>query len=158
MMNWKDKLRKFGYDYTMYGLMYNQLILNITLILLAMQNMDNNTDNKHIKLNPVDYEPERLNRFLVRFPFEVGLQEWWMSKFKKPSYNFKTKTWGRMEFSMRAAFSSDYENWHPYMKYSEAIKNFERYNELNYEYVDFEELDPTGKVISKVRYSNCLIF
>ena len=36
MLNWKDKLRKFGYDYTMYGLMYNQLILNITLILLAM--------------------------------------------------------------------------------------------------------------------------
>lgn len=35
-MNWKDRLRKFGYDYTMNALMYNQMILNITLILLAM--------------------------------------------------------------------------------------------------------------------------
>ena len=35
-MNWKDKLRKFGYGYTMNGLMYNQFILNITLLLSAI--------------------------------------------------------------------------------------------------------------------------
>lgn len=35
-MDLKDKLRKFGYHYTMNGLMYNQFILNITLLLLTI--------------------------------------------------------------------------------------------------------------------------
>ena len=34
-MNWKDRLKKLGYDYTMNGLLYNQFILNITLLWLA---------------------------------------------------------------------------------------------------------------------------
>lgn len=34
-MNWKDKLKKLGYDYTMNGLPYNQFILNIVLLCLA---------------------------------------------------------------------------------------------------------------------------
>lgn len=35
-MNWKDKIKKLGYDYTMNSLMYNQFILNAVLLLLAV--------------------------------------------------------------------------------------------------------------------------
>lgn len=116
--------------------------------------MDTVEDKKHITPNIIDFEPERLNRFLVRFPSELDIQEWWMVSFKKPLYYFKTKTYSNIEFNMKAAYSSNSEDWHPYMKDSEVIKNFEKYNDMNCEYVDFDELDATGKCISKIRYSN----
>ena len=122
--------------------------------------MDNKKENNNLidkdKLfkSTFNYEPEKLNRFLVRFSSDLELQEWWVKSFKKPTYYFSTKSWGTILFNMRTAISSDVKNWHPYMKDSEIIKNFERYNDLNNEYVDFEELDATGRCISKIRYTN----
>lgn len=34
---------------------------------------------------PVEYEPLRKNRFLVRFPSDLGIQEWWVSSASRPS-------------------------------------------------------------------------
>ena len=28
---------------------------------------------------PLPYEPKRKNRFLLRFPSELGIQEWWLA-------------------------------------------------------------------------------
>lgn len=34
---------------------------------------------------PVEYEPLRKNRFLLRFPSDLGIQEWWVSSTSRPS-------------------------------------------------------------------------
>ena len=34
---------------------------------------------------PLDYEPLRKNRFLLRFPSDLGIQEWWVQTTGRPS-------------------------------------------------------------------------
>lgn len=36
---------------------------------------------------PIEYEPLRKNRFLLRFPADLGIQEWWVSSTSRPSIN-----------------------------------------------------------------------
>lgn len=33
---------------------------------------------------PLDYEPKRKNRWLLRFPADLGIQEWWMKSTQRP--------------------------------------------------------------------------
>ena len=35
---------------------------------------------------PVPYEPLRKNRWILRFPDELGIQEWWISTASRPKY------------------------------------------------------------------------
>lgn len=34
---------------------------------------------------PVEYEPLRKNRFIMRFPSDLGIQEWWVNNTSRPS-------------------------------------------------------------------------
>lgn len=34
---------------------------------------------------PIEYEPLRVNRFLCRFPSDLGIQEWWVASASRPS-------------------------------------------------------------------------
>lgn len=34
---------------------------------------------------PVEYEPLRRNRFLLRFPSDLGIQEWWVASCSRPT-------------------------------------------------------------------------
>lgn len=34
---------------------------------------------------PLQYEPLRKNRWLLRFPSDLGIQEWWCASAKRPS-------------------------------------------------------------------------
>lgn len=34
---------------------------------------------------PIEYEPLRKNRFIMRFPSDLGVQEWWVSNTSRPS-------------------------------------------------------------------------
>lgn len=34
---------------------------------------------------PLPYEPKRKNRFLLRFPSELGIQEWWLASASRPT-------------------------------------------------------------------------
>lgn len=36
--------------------------------------------------SPETYEPLRKNRFLLRFPSDLGIQEWWVSSASRPSF------------------------------------------------------------------------
>ena len=50
---------------------------------------------------PIEYEPLRKNRFLLRFPSDLGIQEWWVSNAARPTITMKeteipflnTSTW-----------------------------------------------------------------
>lgn len=35
---------------------------------------------------PIEYEPLRKNRFLMRFPSDLGIQEWWVASASRPSW------------------------------------------------------------------------
>lgn len=35
--------------------------------------------------SPTEYEPLRKNRFLLRFPSDLGIQEWWVASAARPS-------------------------------------------------------------------------
>ena len=39
---------------------------------------------------PLEYEPLRKNRFLLRFPSDLGIQEWWVSNASKPTITNNT--------------------------------------------------------------------
>lgn len=39
---------------------------------------------------PLQYEPLRQNRWLMRFPSDLGIQEWWMSKAAVPSIDINS--------------------------------------------------------------------
>ncbi len=34
---------------------------------------------------PVPYEPKKKNRWLLRFPADLGIQEWWLASASRPS-------------------------------------------------------------------------
>ena len=34
---------------------------------------------------PIEYEPLRKNRFLLRFPSDLGIQEWWVANAQRPT-------------------------------------------------------------------------
>jgi hypothetical protein len=36
---------------------------------------------------PIEYELLRKNRFILRFPSDLGIQEWWVSSVGRPSYS-----------------------------------------------------------------------
>ena len=38
---------------------------------------------------PIEYEPLRKNRFLMRFPSDLGIQEWWVSNAARPTITMK---------------------------------------------------------------------
>lgn len=40
---------------------------------------------------PLQYEPLQQNRFLARFPSDLGIQEWWVAKFDSPSISIDSK-------------------------------------------------------------------
>lgn len=50
---------------------------------------------------PVPFEPKRKNRWLLRFPSDLGIQEWWLASASRPSINqseveipfLNTSTW-----------------------------------------------------------------
>ena len=40
---------------------------------------------------PLQYEPLRKNRWLLRFPADLGIQEWWCKSAKRPSIKQPSK-------------------------------------------------------------------
>ena len=38
---------------------------------------------------PIQYEPLKQNRFLLRFPSDLGIQEWWVSTANRPQINIE---------------------------------------------------------------------
>ena len=40
---------------------------------------------------PIPYEPKRNNRFIMRFPSTLGINEWFVETAKRPSIKIKKK-------------------------------------------------------------------
>jgi hypothetical protein len=115
---------------------------------------------------PVPYEPKRKNRWLLRFPAELGIQEWWLSSAARPSIEqdeteipfLNTSTWviGRFRWSsidvsfrdpIGPSASQTIMEW--VRLHSESITGRQGYAAGYKKDIELEMLDPTGVVVEK---------
>jgi len=115
---------------------------------------------------PLVYEPLRKNRFLFRFPSDLGVQEWWVATGSRPVINqteteipfLNTSTWvvGRyiwdatqlvMRDPIGPSASQAMMEW--VRLHSESVTGRQGYAAGYKRNVELEMLDPTGVVVSK---------
>lgn len=115
---------------------------------------------------PNPYEPKRANRWLLRFPSDLGIQEWWLQSASRPSISqeeteipfLNTSTWvvGRFVWeSISVTFrdpigpSATQAIMEWIRLQSESITGRQGYAAGYKKDVELEMLDPTGVVIEK---------
>lgn len=115
---------------------------------------------------PLQYEPLRKNRWLFRFPSDLGIQEWWLSEASRPSIkqgeteiqflNTSTwvvgrYTWDNIQITMRdpigPSASQAVMEW--VRLHSESATGRQGYAVGYKRNVEIEMLDPNGVTVSK---------
>ena len=115
---------------------------------------------------PVPYEPKRVNRFILRFPSSLGINEWYVSSAARPSakinsvaipfINTSTYVAGRFEWNeLRVTFkdpigpsaSQALMEW--FRLHAESVTGRMGYAAGYKKDLDLELLDPTGVAVEK---------
>lgn len=115
---------------------------------------------------PNPYEPKRANRWLLRFPSDLGIQEWWLASASRPSITqndveipfLNTSTWVIGRFVWEAisvtfrdpigpSASQALMEW--VRLQSESITGRQGYAAGYKKDIELEMLDPSGVVIEK---------
>jgi len=123
---------------------------------------------------PLNYEPLRKNRWLLRFPADLGIQEWWLSSASRPSIKQSEKeipflntstwvvgryTWDSIQVKLRdpigPSASQAVMEW--VRLHSESATGRQGYAAGYKRDVELEMLDPTGVVVSKWILKNVMI-
>lgn len=123
---------------------------------------------------PLNYEPLRKNRWLLRFPADLGIQEWWLSSASRPSIKQTEKeiqflntstwvvgryTWDTIQVKLRdpigPSASQAIMEW--VRLHSESVTGRQGYAAGYKRDVELEMLDPTGVVVSKWILKNVMI-
>lgn len=123
---------------------------------------------------PIDYEPLRKNRFLFRFPSDLGIQEWWVASGSRPTITqnateipfINTSNWvvGRYiweEISLTLrdpigpSASQAVMEW--VRLHSESVTGRQGYAAAYKRDIVLEMLDPTGTVVSQWIIKNAMI-
>lgn len=121
---------------------------------------------------PLEYEPLRKNRFLLRFPSDLGIQTWWVSNASRPTITngeteipfLNTSTWviGRylwetINITLRdpigPSASQAVMEW--IRLASESVTGRQGYAVAYKRDLILEMLDPTGTVVSQWVLKNC---
>ena len=115
---------------------------------------------------PLQYEPLRVNRFLVRFPSDLGIQEWWVKSANRPSMSINKVeiqflntstyvagryTWGEMTITLYdpqgPSASQAVMEWIRLV--AESVTGRMGYAAGYKRDLEIEMLDPKGVVVSK---------
>lgn len=123
---------------------------------------------------PLNYEPLRKNRWLLRFPADLGIQEWWLSSASRPSIKQTEKeipflntstwvvgryTWDAIQVKLRdpigPSASQAVMEW--VRLHSESVTGRQGYAAGYKRDVELEMLDPTGVVVSKWILKNVMV-
>ena len=127
-----------------------------------------------LQVMPLPYEPKRKNRWLVRFPSSLGIQEWWLASAARPSLEqgetelpfLNTSTWllGRYKWStidvvfrdpIGPSASQAVMEW--VRLGAESISGRAGYASSYKKDIDTEMLDPTGVVIEKWQLQGAML-
>lgn len=120
---------------------------------------------------PMPYEPKKKNRWILRFPAELGIQEWWLGSAARPSI---TQAEVPIPFLNTETYVLGKYNWNPISVtfrdpigpsaaqaimewvrlHSESVTGRQGYAAGYKKDVELEMLDPTGVVIEKWRLVN----
>lgn len=123
---------------------------------------------------PVEYELLRKNRFLLRFPSDLGIQEWWVSSVARPSISMNATEipflntssyvagrykWEEMTITLREPIgpsaSQAVMEW--VRLHSESVTGRQGYAIAYKRDLVLEMLDPTGTVVSQWILKSCQI-
>lgn len=123
---------------------------------------------------PIQYEPLKQNRFILRFPSDLGIQEWWVSTANRPQITItkteipflNTKTyvagnysWGALNITLRdpigPSASQAIMEW--VRLHAESVTGRMGYAAGYMRDVEIEMLDPTGVTVSKWICKNCML-
>jgi hypothetical protein len=121
---------------------------------------------------PLNYEPKRKNRFVLRFPSDLGIQEWTVESAKRPSINqnvvdipfLNTQTsvlgrytWDDMNVTFRDMIGpSTMQAVMEWVRlHSESVTGRQGYAAGYKRDIELEMLDPTGVIIEKWICKNC---
>lgn len=114
----------------------------------------------------VPYEPKKNNRWLFRFPAELGIQQWWLSSASRPTIEMAEVeipflntstwvlgrfTWSTIELTMRDAIGpSTAQAIMEWVRlHSESVTGRQGYAAGYKKDVEIEMLDPSGITIEK---------
>ena len=122
---------------------------------------------------PLQYEPLKKNRWLLRFPADLGIQEWWCVSASRPQIrqeeteipflNTSTYVIGRYTFeaiqvvlrdSIGPSTAQAVAEW--IRLHSEVATGRQGYAAGYKRDVELELLDPTGTVVQKWILKNCM--
>lgn len=122
---------------------------------------------------PLEYEPLRKNRFLLRFPSDLGIQSWWVASASRPTITnnateipfLNTSTWvvGRyvweqINVTLRdpigPSASQAVMEW--IRLASESVTGRQGYAASYVRDMIIEMLDPTGVAVSQWILKNCI--
>ena len=123
---------------------------------------------------PISYEPERKNRFILRFPSDLGIQEWTVESTSRPGITqnpteiqfLNTSTWvlGRytwkdMNVTLRDMIGpSTMQAVMEWVRlHSESVTARQGYAAGYKRDLELEMLDPTGVVVEKWICKNCWV-
>ena len=122
---------------------------------------------------PLNYEPLRKNRWLLRFPADLGIQEWWCQSAKRPSIKQEGKaipflntetyvvgryTWDEIQVTLRdpigPSASQAVMEW--VRLASESVTGRQGYAVAYKRDLVLELLDPTGVAVSQWVIKNAM--
>nr|DAN25866.1 MAG TPA: Baseplate wedge protein [Bacteriophage sp.]DAO69961.1 MAG TPA: Baseplate wedge protein [Bacteriophage sp.] len=123
---------------------------------------------------PLNYEPHRKNRWVFRFPSDLGIQEWYLSSASRPSIKQNPKeipflntstwvvgryTWDAIQVKLRdpigPSASQAVMEW--VRLHSESVTGRQGYAAGYKRDIEIEMLDPGGVVVSKWILKNTML-
>lgn len=124
--------------------------------------------------SPVEYEPLRKNRFLLRFPSDLGIQEWWVASASRPTITQNETeipflntsnwvvgkyVWENLSVTLRdpigPSASQAVMEW--VRLHSESVTGRQGYAVAYKRDLILEMLDPTGTAVSQWILKSCMI-
>jgi hypothetical protein len=115
---------------------------------------------------PIPYEPKRMNRFILSFPSELGINEWYVESTSRPAITIGSTpipflnteryvagryTWGEISVTFRdpigPSAAQALMEW--VRLHAESVTGRMGYAAGYKKNVDLEMLDPTGVVVEK---------